>query len=107
MTPALLLITKVTCNATDDYTGSDDLVGLLGSYRFKIGSFRAGVTIEPMLEQPIPAGVTEFVVLESDLTGDDELLRVDLGESTDIDRIVGVMGTDARYDICFRVTSQS
>ena len=40
--PALLTLKTITCLATEDVIGSDDLTGVMGADHFRIGSFRAG-----------------------------------------------------------------
>jgi len=105
--PSLLTIGTVTCLATDDLLGRDELVGQLGADRFSIGRFNAGDTIEAAVSRPIASGVDTLVISEADLTGDNELIRVDLTQGMDRDRVVGILTGRARYDLSLRVASES
>jgi hypothetical protein len=40
--PGFLTIKRLVCHSTSDFTGSDDVFGVMGPVRFKIGSFTAG-----------------------------------------------------------------
>lgn len=106
--PAYLIIGKVTCLATDDLTGNDQLVGVMGNDRFMIGEFNAGDSRDVGINRNVPVGVTELVVLETDaIDPDDELARIDLLTDMDVARTVGIVGDSARYDIELTVTGQS
>jgi hypothetical protein len=103
--PSLLRIGVVTCIATDDFTGSDDLFGVIGEDRFFIGQFEAGSSLDVGVEASIAPGVTELTIIEEDLTGDDTLIAIDLTQDMNVERTVGVLTGDARYDISFTVIS--
>ncbi|MGJ0510539.1 MAG: hypothetical protein ACR652_26130 [Methylocystis sp.] len=105
--PAFLAIGIVTCNAQEDFTGSDELVGIKGDDQFEIGRFSTGETRDVHVNRPILPGVTELTIVEKDYDPDDELIRIDLTQEMDTDRIVGVMVGRARYDIAFKVQSTS
>jgi hypothetical protein len=104
--PSLLRIGLVTCIATDDFTGTDDLAGFLGGERLFIGRFAAGSSFDVGVEVLIAPGVTELTIMEEDLTGNTTLITIDLSQDMDVERIVGVLTGDARYDISFIVISE-
>ncbi|MBR0820238.1 hypothetical protein [Bradyrhizobium liaoningense] len=104
--PSLVRIGVVTCIATDDFTGSDTLVAQLGGDRVFIGDFVAEDSRDVGVEASIAPGITELTILEEDPTGDDELITIDLTRDMDVDRTVGVLVGDARYDISFKVISE-
>lgn len=102
-----LLIDSVTCEATEDFTGRDTLIGVLGSTRFPIGSFTEGQTRILNIEQIVPAGVSTLKLFEEDLIDADDLIAsIDLTEETDIDRVVSTFEGAARYVIRFRAVTQ-
>ena len=108
MRPAYLYITKVTCLATDDEFGHDDLYGILGTETFSLGSYAADDQKTDFSAQAIPIGVTEFSIAESDFPDPDDLLgTIDLTQDMDVDRVFGIMTGSARYDIEFKVVSES
>src|ERR1700722_11890494 len=104
--PAMLMLKKVTCLQTEDLTGSDEVFGRLGNFKFNIGKFSDNQTSTPNLEQAIPPGVTTLSVFESDLIDPDDLLgSIDLTVDMDTDRIVGLLdGQRGRYDVTLSVT---
>jgi tetrahydromethanopterin S-methyltransferase subunit F len=104
--PSLIRIGVVTCIATDDLTGSDTLVAQIGGDRVFIGDFVAGDSRDVGVEASIAPGVTKLTILVEDLTGNDELITIDLTQDMDVDRTVGVRVGDARYDISFKVISE-
>ncbi|AFE07403.1 hypothetical protein COCOR_07220 [Corallococcus coralloides DSM 2259] len=106
MHPAYLFITKVVCNATDDTFGADDLYGILGNDTFPIGQFKAGDQKDLTVERPIPPGVNGLTIAESDFPGQNDVLdTIDLLQNMDVERVIGILVGDARYDITFRVIS--
>lgn len=106
--PFHLNITHVACHSTNDYTGSDDLVGLMGPRRFTIGSFVAGRDLSLEISELVPTGELYLTILEADTLGsDDEIGTIDLSRDMDTDRRVNVQGGDASYDVSLRVQSVS
>jgi hypothetical protein len=105
--PAFLRIGKISCFATDDLVGFDTLVGRLGDEIFTIGEFSAGTNVDVGIEVPVPVGVTELTILESDILFHSPLATVDLTTDMDVDRIIGILRDGARYDIGFQVVSAS
>lgn len=103
--PSLLKLGVVTCHATDDFIGPDDLVGVVGTGRFPIGQFEAGTSFDVGIEMPIAPGVTELTILEADVIEDDVLATIDLTQDMDVDRVFGILTGDARYDVNFVVIS--
>jgi hypothetical protein len=83
--------------------GSDDLVGIMGNDRFPIGRFKENDSINVGIARPIVGGVTELIILNDP---DDELIRVDLTKDMDVDRVVGILASRARYDVALKVTSE-
>jgi hypothetical protein len=96
----------VTCIATNDFTGADDLVGVLGADRFSIGEFEAGSSFDVGIERPIAPGVTELTILEADVIEDDVLAAIDLTQDMDVDRVFSILTGAARYDVNFLVISE-
>jgi hypothetical protein len=108
MRPSYLQITKITCLATEDDFGSDDLYGILGADAFSLGSYSANEIRTDVAEQVIPPGTTELTIAESDFPDPDDMLaQVDLTHDMDVDRTHGVMTGNARYTIEFRVVSEA
>jgi hypothetical protein len=70
---AVLLIETVTCIATEDLIGEDDLRGVLGLSRFSIGRFKDGDSRRVDIEQPIPDGVSTLQIFEKDSPDADDL----------------------------------
>ena len=105
--PAFLTIKRLICHSTNDLTGSDDVFGVLGPVRFSIGSFTAGNDFNLDINQVVPAGEVFLRIVESDLTGDDDIGVIDLTEVMDFDRTRNVQGGGANYDITFFVQSVS
>lgn len=105
--PAFLKLNTVTCNATEDLIGSDDLVGVMGADRFKIGRFNDSESQQVSIERPIVAGVTTLRIIEEDLDPDDELGRIDLSQDLDQNRTVHLRHGRADYVFKFFVASQS
>jgi hypothetical protein len=103
--PSFLKIGRITCIATDDFTGTDDLAGFLGSDRFFIGKFAAGDSIDVGVEASIAPGLSELTIVEEDLTGNNSLITIDLTQNMGVQRTVGVLTGDARYDISLVVIS--
>src|SRR5688572_28811678 len=104
--PAKLTITTVTCHATDDVTGNDELVGVMGGQQFRIGEFNAGDVRTLNLDLVVPAGATTLQIFEEDVDPNDLLATVDLERDMDGDRIVSILEGSARYVINFKVTSE-
>ncbi len=105
--PAFLTIKRLICHSTNDLTGSDDVIGVMGPVRFPIGSFTAGNDFNLDVNQVVPAGEVLLRIVETDLTGDDDIGVIDLTEVMDADRTRNVQGGDASYDITFHVQSVS
>jgi hypothetical protein len=106
--PFTLKLEKITCHATEDFVGSDDLVGVMGPDRFSIGAFKAGESRALDLERTIPRGVGTLEIFEGDVIGpDDALLSIDLTREMDTERVVASLVGDARYVINFLVASQA
>jgi hypothetical protein len=103
--PAFVTIKHVKCYSINDYTGSDDLFGVLGPVRFRIGSFAPGDEHSMDLTQIVPAGEFYLKIVEDDVTGDDDIGYIDLTEVMDADYTRNVQGADANYDITFFVQS--
>jgi hypothetical protein len=105
--PSFLSLKTITCLKTEDFTGSDELVGVLGNDRFSIGKFTAGTTRDVGIERIITPGVTELTIVEADaLDPDDVLIAIDLTQDMDTDRVVGILNEGARYDVSFMVGSE-
>lgn len=105
--PAFLTIKRVKCYSINDYTGSDDLVGVMGPIRFRIGSFAPGDDHSLDINQIVPAGEFYLGIVETDVTGDDDIGLIDLSEVMDFDTTKNVQGEDASYDITYFVQSIS
>jgi hypothetical protein len=106
--PSFLTLSTITCLETEDFTGSDDLVGVMGNDRFAFGRFAAQESYDIGVTRPIDEGVTELSIVEvDDIDPDDELITIDLTQDMDVDRVVGIMTGRARYDVAFKVTSES
>ncbi|MER9156055.1 hypothetical protein [Mesorhizobium sp. M0778] len=107
MRPYSLNISRIKCHSTNDYTGSDDLVGVMGPVRFPIGSFTPGNDYNLDIEQIVPAGEFYLNIIETDLSGDDEIGMIDLSAIMDFQTVKNVQGADASYDITILVQSVS
>ncbi|MER8379569.1 hypothetical protein [Mesorhizobium sp. M0220] len=107
MRPYSLNISRIKCHSTNDYTGSDDLVGVMGPVRFPIGSFTPGNDYNLDIEQIVPAGEFYLNIIETDLSGDDEIGMIDLSAIMDFQSVKNVQGADASYDITILVQSVS
>ncbi|MBP1845888.1 hypothetical protein J2046_004162 [Rhizobium petrolearium] len=105
--PAFLTIKHVKCYSINDYTGSDDLFGVMGPVRFRIGSFSPGDDRSVEINQIVPSGEFYLRIIEDDATGDDELGLIDLSEVMDFDTTKNVQSEDANYDITYFVQSMS
>lgn len=103
--PYHLTIKRVRCHATDDYTGSDDLYGVVGPVRFRIGSFAPGDDHRLEIGQIVPSGEFHLRIMDEDLTGDDEIGLIDLAQNMDFDVTRNVQGGGASYDITYFVQS--
>ncbi len=103
--PYSVNITRVKCNATNDYTGQDDLYGAIGQIRFNIGTFPAGGDYAMDINQVVPVGERILTIMERDVTGDDIIGYIDLSEVMDANRHVNVSGADANYEFWIYVTS--
>jgi hypothetical protein len=101
--PFFLSLNTITCLATQNSTGSDDLVGIMGNDRFAIGRFKENDIINVGINRPIAPGVTELTILNDP---DDTLIKVDLTNDMDVDRVVGILASRARYDAALKVTSE-
>lgn len=105
--PSFLTITHVTCRATEDWVGSDDVYGVLGMARFRIGRFSTDQPDNPVeVNQNVVQGVTTLRIVEEDIEGDDLLGEIDLTVDMDVERTVRITGDGADYDITLKVTSQ-
>lgn len=107
--PAHILFRSATCNATEDYLGSDELYAVAGGMTFHLGSFTAGQSRSYDAEKTLPVGTTTLEVYERDLPpfDDDDLLgRADLTIDMDQDRTVSFQGDDADYRLTFKVISE-
>lgn len=103
---AMLQLNTVTCHATDDSVGSDELVGVMGPARFSIGRFADGESKNLGLQQIVPAGVGTLQIIEKEAVGSNDLLAsIDLMKDIDTDRVHSIMQGRARYVINFKVTS--
>jgi hypothetical protein len=105
--PWHLTIKRLRCYSTNDYTGSDDLFGVMGPVRFPIGSFTAGNDYNLDISQVVPAGEFYLRIVEADPTGDDDIGVIDLTEIMDFTTTKNVHGGDASYDITLFVESVS
>lgn len=106
MHPSFLMINRVVCNATEDTIGSDDLNAVIDGQSIPLGSFNAGDEVDLSIEMPIPEGVSTLKIVETDFPDpDDVLATIDLAQDMDVERVVGILEGDARYDIWFRVIS--
>jgi len=101
--PSFLSLNTITCLATQSLTGSDNLVGIMGNDRFAIGRFNQNDTINVGINRPIVAGVTELTILNDP---DDTLATFDLTKDMDVDRLVGIFASRARYNVALKVTSE-
>jgi hypothetical protein len=105
--PAFVTIQSISCVQTDDLTGTDSLFGVLGAQQFTIGDFSAGQTQDLNITQIVPDGITTLTLMERDLiTSDDRLGDIDLTAEMDQDRVVGIFGDRARYDVRLNVHSE-
>src|SRR4051812_36114739 len=105
--PSFLTLSTITCLATEDFTGSDDLVGIMVNDRFPIGRFAEQDSFDVGITRNIVQGVTELTIVEvNEFDPDDELITIDLTQDMDVDRVVGILTGRARYDVAFKVTSQ-
>lgn len=101
-------LSRIQCLATQDATGDDDLIGVMGMDRFTIGKFRAGETREVGLERSVPEGVTTLQIFEGDdFDSDDFLTTLDLTQEMDTARIHSITEGDTRYVIHYGVLSQT
>lgn len=107
MRPHSLTITRIKCYSITDYTGSDDLVGIMGPVRFPIGSFTPGNDYNLYVHQIVPAGEFYLNFVETDLSGDDDIGTIDLSEILDFTTVKNVQGAGASYDITIHVESVS
>ena len=108
MRPAYLYVTKISCLATEDEFGNDDLYGVLGNDTFSLGSYAANDVRTDFAERVIAPGVTQWVIAESDLVDpDDTLATIDLTQDMDVDRTHGIMTGSARYTIEFKVIGEA
>lgn len=104
--PAFIIIKGFTCHSTNDFTGSDDVVGVMGPDKFVIGSFRAGDAVDLDINRIVPVGVTVLQIIETDdVSGDDDIGTIDLTEDMDVEVTRSVLGDDANYDITVFVSS--
>lgn len=102
-----LRITKVSCIATEDTVGTDDLYVIIGPDSYSLGTYSAGSIRTDILDQVVPAGVTEATFAEKDFPDPDDVLgAIDLTQEMDVDRVLGIMEGSARYDISFLVVSE-
>lgn len=107
MRPAYLYTSKITCLATEDAIGSDDLYGVLGDQTFSLGSYNVNDIQTGVTEQVIPVGVSELAICESDFPDpDDTLTIIDLTQDMDVDRTHGILTGAGRYTIEFIVISE-
>ena len=106
MQPFSVTIKRVKCFSTNDLTGSDDLAGVMGPVRFRIGSFQAGDEVGLNISQVVPAGEVFLKIIEEDVTGDDDIGFLDLTEVFDADRKRNVQSGGGNYDITFFVESR-
>jgi hypothetical protein len=91
----------------NDYTGSDDLNGVMGPLRFPIGSFTVGSESSAEIYRIIPVNEIYLKIFESDTTGDDEIGTINLAEEMDVDTTRNVQGGGANYDITYCVQSNT
>src|SRR5215216_4294126 len=103
MRPYSLNISRIKCHSTNDYSGSDDLVGVMGAVRFPIGSFTPGNDYNLDIQQVVPAGELLLNIVETDALGDDDIGMIDLSEIMDFQTVKNVQGADASYDITILV----
>jgi hypothetical protein len=105
--PAFLEVTRFACHSTNDVTGSDDVVGVMGPRTFSIGAFTAGDERALSISLIVPQGVSTLRIVELDLSGNDLIGTIDLTADMDTEVTRNVQGDDANYDITFRVISAS
>lgn len=103
--PYRVTIKRIKCHSTNDYTGSDDLYGVLGNNRFDIGSFTAGDDRELEISQLVPAGVVDLFFKERDVTGDNLIGQISLVNHVDYVHRMNVRGGGANYDVSYLVES--
>lgn len=103
--PAFLTIKRFVCNAINDFTGSDDVIGVLGPVRFNIGSFAAGDDRTLDISQIVPVGESTLRIVEGDVVGDDDIGTIDLTVNMDVETTTKVQGQGADYDITYIVVS--
>ena|SRR5450755_790906 len=104
--PSFLILQSISCLQTDALLGSDTLFGMLGPQRFDIGDFSAGDSRDLNIQRPISPGVTQWMIMVSGITGDTVLITIDLLQDMDVDRVVGIFGDRARYDVRLNVQSE-
>jgi hypothetical protein len=107
MRPYSLNISRIKCHSINDYTGSDDLVGVMGPVRFPLGSFAPGNDYNLDINQIVPAGEFYLNVVETDLSGDDDIGMIDLSAIMDFQTVKNVQSADASYDITILVQAVS
>lgn len=102
-----LRITKVSCLATEDDVGNDDLYITIGPASYPLGQYGAGTERTDVLERPVPADITQATFFECDpLDPDDELGSIDLTSEMDVEHVFATLIGNARYVINFVLVSQ-
>jgi hypothetical protein len=106
--PSFLELNTVVCRATEDLTGSDDIVGILGGQRIAIGRFAGPERREVNISRAIVAGVTTLRIIEvDDFDPDDVLGTIQLTQDLDQNRMERLRAGRADYEFHFRVLSQT
>ena len=103
--PAFITVKRFVCHSTSDFTGSDDVVGVMGPAKFTIGSFAAGDDVALDINNVVPVGARVLDIIETDVTGDDAIGTISLTEDMDVEVTRNVQGDDANYDFTLIVTS--
>jgi hypothetical protein len=78
----------------------------LGSHQFKVGSFVQGQASSLDLEALIPLGVATLQVFERDIELDELLGEIDLPQEMEVERVVTLWASSARYMCWLQVSSQ-
>lgn len=106
--PALIRIESVTCKATEDTVGRDDLYLVMGPHRVYLGPFHPLETRDFGIEKALGPSITSMKVYEHDLLDADDLMAtIDLTSEMDTPRVEHFAYGTAAYMIAFYVASAS
>jgi hypothetical protein len=92
--PAFITLKRFVCHSTSDFTGSDDVIGVMGPAKFAIGSFAAGDDRALDINKVIPEGVSVLEIIETDVTGNDTIGTIQLTEDA-VDVLDAVLREEA------------